>query len=77
MPGAPGGVIELIPICCFRITGDPRFGRDPRLRLLRSEPDGPSAKTIVKELRRFLLERHVVFAMEALRPEASPAMLLQ
>jgi hypothetical protein len=43
-----------------------------------SEPDGPAAETTVKELRRFLLERHVVTAMEALcpnveSPEMSPA----
>jgi hypothetical protein len=43
-----------------------------------SEPGGPAAATTVKELRRFLLERHVVSAMEALypnveSPEMSPA----
>jgi hypothetical protein len=40
-----------------------------------SEPGGPTAELTLKELRRFLLERHVVSAMEALYPNVdSPQM---
>jgi hypothetical protein len=40
-----------------------------------SEPDGPTAEVTLEELRRFLLESHVVSAIEALCPNVeSPAL---
>jgi hypothetical protein len=40
-----------------------------------SEPGGPAAEVTIKKIRRFLLERHVVSAMEALYPNVeSPEM---
>jgi hypothetical protein len=40
-----------------------------------SEPGGPAADVTIKDIRRFLLERHVVSAMEALCPSVeSPEM---